>query len=246
MRGLAEPDYRKALDVLREAGEVNGAIPFPQPVLEALRRLVPCDVVTYHERIAGRRQRVLVFTGEPRGEMTQEIRRATQRYRHQDPLKPVDGARKITHVVSRRDYKQLELYQEGDRPLGIEFMMRLWLDPRAGDARLEFDRGKQDFDERHRAALDLLLPHLKQFLRHAATRRHGYARPANGAEQLTSREREILECVAKGRTNGEVAWLLRISLETVRKHLENAYAKLGVHTRTGAVAAMFELEAEIP
>jgi DNA-binding CsgD family transcriptional regulator len=35
---------------------------------------------------------------------------------------------------------------------------------------------------------------------------------------------------------------LGISPETVRKHLENAYEKLGVHTRTGAVAALFDLE----
>jgi hypothetical protein len=40
------------------------------------------------------------------------------------------------------------------------------------------------------------------------------------------------------RIDAEVAWLLGISPETVRKHLENAYEKLGVHTRTGAVAML--------
>jgi DNA-binding CsgD family transcriptional regulator len=52
--------------------------------------------------------------------------------------------------------------------------------------------------------------------------------------QLTAREREILELVAEGRTNGEIAERLWISPGTVRKHLENLYAKLGVHTRTAA------------
>jgi DNA-binding CsgD family transcriptional regulator len=52
---------------------------------------------------------------------------------------------------------------------------------------------------------------------------------------LTNREREILALVAEGRTNGEVASALWISPATVRKHLENAYAKLGVTTRTAAV-----------
>ena len=36
--------------------------------------------------------------------------------------------------------------------------------------------------------------------------------------------------------------MLWISPGTVRKHLENVYEKLGVHTRTGAIAAVFVLE----
>ena len=52
---------------------------------------------------------------------------------------------------------------------------------------------------------------------------------------LTSREREILALVAEGRTNGEVASALWISPLTVGKHLEHAYAKLGVTNRTAAV-----------
>jgi DNA-binding CsgD family transcriptional regulator len=52
---------------------------------------------------------------------------------------------------------------------------------------------------------------------------------------LTNREREILGLIAEGRTNAEVAIALWISPATVRKHLENAYTKLGVTTRTAAV-----------
>jgi len=52
---------------------------------------------------------------------------------------------------------------------------------------------------------------------------------------LTTREREILALVAEGRSNAEVAAALWISPGTVGKHLENAYAKLGVATRTAAV-----------
>jgi hypothetical protein len=72
MPRLSESDYRSALDVLREAGAVDGPIPFPEPVLDAFRRLVPCDVVAYHEQPPG--QPAMVFTGEPRGEVTPEIR----------------------------------------------------------------------------------------------------------------------------------------------------------------------------
>ena len=52
---------------------------------------------------------------------------------------------------------------------------------------------------------------------------------------LTARESQVLAWVARGKTNPEVAEMLWVSPTTVRKHLENVYAKLGVHTRTAAV-----------
>jgi DNA-binding CsgD family transcriptional regulator len=62
---------------------------------------------------------------------------------------------------------------------------------------------------------------------------------------LTAREREVLAWVARGKTNAEIARLLWLAPSTVRKHLENVYAKLGVNTRTAAVARFLGLiEAE--
>jgi DNA-binding CsgD family transcriptional regulator len=59
--------------------------------------------------------------------------------------------------------------------------------------------------------------------------------------QLTVREREVLAWVARGKTNAEIARLLWLAPNTVRKHLENVYAKLGVNTRTAAVARFLGL-----
>jgi DNA-binding CsgD family transcriptional regulator len=53
---------------------------------------------------------------------------------------------------------------------------------------------------------------------------------------LTAREREVLTWVARGKTNTEIARLLWLAPSTVAKHLENIYGKLGVKTRTAAVA----------
>ena len=227
MARLTARDYQGAPDVLGEAGTVEGPVPFPEPVLEALHRLVPCDVVAYHDgSIPWGPARV--FVGEPGGPMTEDIRAAVECHWRQDPIPPSNGARKRSDFVSRREYRRLEIYQEADRPLGIEHMMRLWLDPTdANGARFEFDRGDRDFGERDRAVLDLLLPYLRRFRRRTARIR-----------RLTPREQEILEHVAEGKTNAEVAWQLRISPDTVRKHLENTYSKLGVHTRTAAIAAL--------
>lgn len=53
---------------------------------------------------------------------------------------------------------------------------------------------------------------------------------------LTLREREILDLVAEGATNSQIATALSVSPATVRKHLEHVYSKLNVATRTAAVA----------
>ena len=53
---------------------------------------------------------------------------------------------------------------------------------------------------------------------------------------LTQREYQVVLLVAEGLTNAEIAGRLWISPGTVRRHLENTFAKLGVHTRTAAVA----------
>jgi DNA-binding CsgD family transcriptional regulator len=55
---------------------------------------------------------------------------------------------------------------------------------------------------------------------------------------LTPREREILDLVAGGRTNAEIAAALWLAPGTVRRHLENVFRKLGVHTRTAAAALL--------
>jgi DNA-binding CsgD family transcriptional regulator len=119
-------------------------------------------------------------------------------------------------------------------------MMRLWIEPTGTqNSRPEFDRPDWGFRERDRTVLDLLLPHLRQLRRKAV----GRSRPSSRADGLTPREGEVLALVAEGRTNAEVARVLWISPGTVRKHLENAYEKLGVHTRTGAVSVWGGLSA---
>ena len=60
---------------------------------------------------------------------------------------------------------------------------------------------------------------------------------------LTRREHQVVLLVAEGLTNAEIARELWISPGTVRRHLENVFAKLRVHTRTAAVARIRDAEA---
>ena len=55
---------------------------------------------------------------------------------------------------------------------------------------------------------------------------------------LTAREWDVMRCVAAGKTNAEIARLLWVTPGTVRKHLEHVYAKLGVGSRTAALARL--------
>lgn len=66
---------------------------------------------------------------------------------------------------------------------------------------------------------------------------------------LTRREVEILHLVTQGKTNKEIAADLYISPLTVRTHLEHVYQKLGVGSRTEAVAFVLgapELSGSVP
>ena len=55
---------------------------------------------------------------------------------------------------------------------------------------------------------------------------------------LTPREREVLDALARGGRNSEIAEELGIAERTVKAHLASIYAKLGVDSRTAAVAAV--------
>ena len=63
---------------------------------------------------------------------------------------------------------------------------------------------------------------------------------ASGVPGLTPRESQVLEWVARGKSNADVGVILGISQKTVDKHLQHIFGKLGVETRTAAAAALFE------
>jgi DNA-binding NarL/FixJ family response regulator len=58
---------------------------------------------------------------------------------------------------------------------------------------------------------------------------------------LTSREVQVMELLASGASNSEMAGELMVSVATVKSHLTQIYGKLEVDTRAGAVARAIEL-----
>lgn len=89
------------------------------------------------------------------------------------------------------------------------------------------------------ALLDVLsggAPMTSEIARHvvASFRRKG--RGLDESVSLTAREEETLVLLTKGYSNKEIADYLDLSIETVRSHLKNIYAKMHVRSRTEAVA----------
>ncbi len=66
----------------------------------------------------------------------------------------------------------------------------------------------------------------------------GAAKPPASAlpEPLSARELDVLRLIAEGQTNHEIAATLVIAISTVKSHINNIFGKLGVATRTQAIA----------
>lgn len=65
--------------------------------------------------------------------------------------------------------------------------------------------------------------------------------PLYGGESLTSREKEVLELMASGESEGVIAEQLSIALTTVRTHRHNMYRSLDVHSSQEALLRSFAL-----
>jgi DNA-binding CsgD family transcriptional regulator len=125
------------------------------------------------------------------------------------------------------------MYTEVLHPAGVETELLIPLPAPPGIARrLVFFRGPgRPFNDDERDAAILLQPHISRALRHQARLR--------ADRLLTERQIRILQLTAAGHDNTEIARLLGLSRGTVRKHLENIYARLDVPSRAAAAASAF-------
>jgi DNA-binding CsgD family transcriptional regulator len=231
---LTERDVHGALSVVAEAAVPDAGGPFGLPVLERLTELIGVDhALAYIE-----------YDLDTHAWGPSSVEYPVVEYPWFDdpvlcnfnPLREESfGDSEIPLTLSDfltpRARLRNPYFQEVMRPSGIEHELKIFLPAPPGiTCEFDFTRGPgSDFDERDRAMLLLLRPHLARL-------RHRWAQSIH-SDYLTAREHEIIRHVARGLTNREIAEHLVVSTNTVRSHLDHIYEKLGVHTRTAAVAA---------
>jgi DNA-binding CsgD family transcriptional regulator len=152
------------------------------------------------------------------------------------------GVHLLEDLIPRRAFRRTPFFNEYCQAAQTEPLGFLALRPRAPGVSRRITFGGpfgavRPFRSKERRALELLAPHFAKPVLAAEARRQRRA-----ALGLTARELEVLALVADGCSNAEVAGALWLSPLTVRKHLENVFAKLGVHTRAEAVALVAPLD----
>ena len=215
--------------------------PFPVEFLASLRRLVACDNVAFSE-LDRVQHRMLGAVEDPKGDGP-EPEVSYWDIRHEHPTchrHETTGdfrAHRVSDFVTHRQLRRSRIYAQWFRPQGVEHQLTVGLDsPLCHTKVFLFSRGAgSDFTTRDCAVLDVLRPYFAGRYELWRSSR-APTDPRDALATLTTREREVVRLVADGLTNAAIAERLWLSPGTVRRHLENVYSKLGVHTRTAAVA----------
>ena len=250
----AESSLRAAFACLGAIGE---GCPTPEEFarrgVRHLPSLVPSEITTLSlcDLVTGRRR---VVSDPPHAIGRHELEAFDRHFRGHPLLRfhtteHGAGVRRISDSVPARAFRATPLYADYYARVGLDHALAL---PLYVDDRLlvsfVFNRRGRDFSDGERDLLELLRAPLSALYRHscalaqarAALRASGSAASGSSSDRdeplaaLTNREREVLGWVSAGKSNAQIAEIVRASPRTIAKHLERIYDKLGVESRTAA------------
>ena len=254
-----------AMELLGEQGDLDGTVSFHDDGLATLRRLWPGVTLWLRFRltavlVAQMATNVAERSRTERGQLVARAEGDLAALRGFVVDHPLDGATRIEarawYARAQAELSRLRWMADVDPPRATD-LVAAWRSSVAefeamghvyetarSSARLaaalhaagETAEARALVTEVRPVALRLGAAPLVAELRRVAGSGRGRETSAPAASELTARELEVLELVAQGRSNGEIARQLFISTKTVSVHVSNILAKLGAAGRTEAAA----------
>jgi len=158
-------------------------------------------------------------------------------------LRDAETKARMGSVLAILIVRALALEAQGDRTSALSTLERaLQLAAPQGYIRLFVDEGTPMLTLLRQAQARSSVPGYVATLlsalgkQHISELPHSSADPSPLAEPLTEREREVLRLLLAGASNREIARRLVLSVNTVKRHVYNLCGKLGVRSRTQAIA----------
>jgi LuxR family maltose regulon positive regulatory protein len=247
----AEGATAEAFELLREAEDVAGHSNAPRSIvwvhaMQARFALRSGDLAQAERWAQMSPLRVEhdpfhMFTGE----YATLVRLYLAQHRHDDALGLLNSLFEVATAQHRVGFTIELLILQGMahgergamRSALLSFRKALSLAAPEGYLRTFLDEGPAVADLLQRARLDSTMPPYLHVVLEAFKQDEAHTVPSEirGA-MLTRRELEVLRHIAAGESNAEIAALLVLSLATVKRHVSNIFDKLGVSSRTLAVA----------
>jgi DNA-binding CsgD family transcriptional regulator len=240
------------LELIGETIELLDLEQFRSAVLTALHRAIPADWIGLSD--VGPDARSVFEVIDP--PVPAEVSVAFGQLAHQNPLvRRVDETRdgrayRFSDLVTAEELHELEIYERVYRPIRLEYQIAFTLQSdRDRILAIHLSRQRRDFSDAERDLLNAARPFLIQAyrnsLRYSATRPDRQALPEIGALRsslgLTQRQAEVLQLLATGAAERDIAQRLGLSHRTVQKHLQMTYRRLGVHSRSQAAATAWSV-----
>ncbi len=150
----------------------------------------------------------------------------------------IHGTGRFIHTMDQRANALIKKYLQPDSLHQIPDQFSYSLEAPIGTTRevpkaLEKGARLLSRSKRENDSWSLLIWDENEFLSSEALSRYGF----------TGRQIEVIQWMAQGKTNPEIAVILSISYRTVQKHVENIYKQLGVETRLAAINTCREIVA---
>ena len=252
MNALRRHDWRAGyalLEAVAQAGE--GADALASAAVIALPALVASEITSLSvcDLVSGQRHVVAA----PAAAIGADDRACFDRHFRGHPLVRYHaelggaGAHRISDSLPFSRFRHSALYGDYYRRIGIDHVVALPIQVDATTlVSFVLNRRGRDFSDHERDLLDWVgAPLARLYLKARALDAARDAVPCPSAPvdlerwRVTPREAEVLQWLAAGKTDREIAALVGCAERTVHKHLQRIYVKLGVETRTAAVMRAF-------